>query len=261
MHAAHQFKASMFSITHREAQTSAGDLLGWSSHDRLGIVVNSPLGALGAGLLTLTVATAFYDLDRKRRMRPLYPPIFLFHVGRRRGFYGELDFWPDRKEIATPADATEVLRAINAVGITHLVVPDGPAKSVVHRYKEPEEARDRLRRCYVYSPDGQVTDADVRISTTTRPVIENLERVAHPVATLEMRERTIAETPRLRADTPLGRDTRHYCAQWRERIDEVDLRDPAVLRIQARIEAALAQEYLQESLRSIDSKEALDLLN
>jgi hypothetical protein len=118
-----------------------------------------------------------------------------------------------------------------------------------------------LKRCYVYSPDGQVTDADVRISTTTRPVIENLERVAHPVATLEMRERTIAETPRLRADTPLGRDTRHYCAQWRERIDEVDLRDPAVLRIQARIEAALAQEYLQESLRSIDSKEALDLLN
>jgi hypothetical protein len=261
MHAAHQFKSSMFSVASQDGRTSAAELLGWQSHDRLGIVVRSPLGALGAGLLTLLVATTFYDFDRKRRMRPLYPPIHLFHVGRSWGFHGELDFWPDRKEMIVPADAAEVLRAINTVGVTHLVVPDGEAnKQVVHRYKEPEEARDRLKRCYVYAPEGLPRGADVQISTTSKLVIENLRRVVYPYDTLTAGERTLAETPRLQADTPLGRDMRHYYGLLRERTDELDLKDPAVLRIQARVAQALSEERLVEAVRSIDSKEALELL-
>ena len=83
---------------------------------------------------------------------PLYPEIYLFHVGGTWGSGVGFDFWPDRKEVFLPADAREVLRSINSHAITHLAIPDGEPKDVTHRFKEPEAAHDRLKRCFAYAP-------------------------------------------------------------------------------------------------------------
>jgi hypothetical protein len=260
MHAAHQFKSSMFNVSVAGQATTAAELLQWQSHDRLGIVATQPFGALGAGLLTLLAVTQFYAADRKRRMRPLYPPIYLFHVGGNWGFHGELDFWPDRKEVKTSSDPSEVLRAINTIGVTHLAVPDAPTRTTSYRYKEPEEAFDRLKQCYVYSPDGTAPGAAIEITTTTPAVMENLQRVALPLEVLAAGEKAVAETPRYQTNTPLAVDFRHYYAVLRASLGDIDPDDAAVVRTRKRLADALAAGRLSESIRRIATKDALDLL-
>src|SRR5260221_12058737 len=99
MHTAFELKNSMFSVTIDGASATRQDLLDWDVRDRLGVLIAEPFGALGAGLLIQLVITAYYDMpSRKRRMRPSYPDVFLFHAGGPWGSHGTFDFWPDHKE-------------------------------------------------------------------------------------------------------------------------------------------------------------------
>jgi hypothetical protein len=261
MHTAYELKQSMFAVEIDGRVSNGTELLEWADHDRLGVVVSSPFGALGACLTVFLAVAAFYDVaGKKRRTRPVYPPIFLFHVGNRWGFHGEFDFWPDQKEIFIPHDPREVLRSINTTGITHLFVPDGTPQTVTHRYKEPEEAIDRLKQCYAYSADGIATNWNVSVTTTDDKILDNFERTLQMRETLIMRERDLAESPRLQADTALGEDAHHYVALMRKRLEEVDENDPALARMMDRLTKAKQQASLTERLRRIDSKSALSLL-
>ena len=72
----------------------------FGEHDRLGLVMRRPCGAVGASALISATVTAFYDLQRGRGPDFfIYPDYYLFHVGRPLGDHARLDVWPRRKEV------------------------------------------------------------------------------------------------------------------------------------------------------------------
>jgi hypothetical protein len=138
---------------------------GFDEHDRLGVVVRHPLGALGASTAILAAVTAFYDVQRARGGEFfIYPDYFLFHVGRRRGDHNMLDVWPDHKEVVVADDAEEILRAINDRGVTRLLVEERPRGEPSFERETLASARARIATSLAYSPDGRVPDDDVRIA-------------------------------------------------------------------------------------------------
>jgi hypothetical protein len=260
MHIAHELAGSMITVEIGGRPARREDLLDWQLRDRLGVVMTSPFGALGAGLLVLLCATAFYDVEKqKRRLKPLYPSIYLFHAGRPWGFHGEFDFWPDRKEIIV-TDTAEVLSSINTHAITHLAVPDQEPRSSAHRYKEPEEALDRLKQAFAYGPLGSVDRADVTLSSSEAAVLSNFRHTVHLADTLRIREEEVANSPQLRSGTPAGDDAHRYVALMRERLAEVDFTDPRTVMARERIALSLQEKRLTETLRRIDPKAAVAML-
>lgn len=261
MHTAFEINESMFSVMSRGEALGRDALLDWKPDDRLGVIVRRPLGMLEAGLLTLLCVTAFYDVPgRKRRNRPLYPSIYLFHFGGRFGFSGEFDFWPERKEVFIPDDADALLQALNDRGITHLAVPERAPSQPLYRYKEPEEAVDRIRQCYIYGIDGPAADDDVLIRTTSPEVLRNFAHTIDLPSTLALRECELAAESSARSDGAAGIDSRRYVALMRERLSEVDATDPAAASTLARMRQGLVEGSLSERLRRIDAKAALRLL-
>ncbi len=99
----------------------------WSLLDRFGIVVTEPLGGLGASLLLQLAIAEFYDVRPDRRAgTPVYPEIYLFHVGGPHGGFSYFDFWPPRKEVRVAASQpVALLEAINTHRITRLAIPVG----------------------------------------------------------------------------------------------------------------------------------------
>ena len=100
----------------------------FGEHDRLGLVMRRPCGAVGASALIAATITAFYDIQRARGPDVVvYPDYFLFHVARPLGDHARLDVWPRHKEVVVPAEADRLLEAVNDRAITRLVVEDGAA--------------------------------------------------------------------------------------------------------------------------------------
>ncbi|GAA1141476.1 hypothetical protein [Nesterenkonia lutea] len=95
----------------------------WDRHDRLGVVMSSPLGAVGASLMIQLAMGLSYDAEPRRR-EDQYPPVFLFHVGGRFGDFSPMDVWPPRREVFVPADPYVLLGALNDRGITRLLLPE-----------------------------------------------------------------------------------------------------------------------------------------
>jgi hypothetical protein len=108
----------------------------WSLLDRFGIVVTEPLGGLGASLLLQLAIANFYAVRPDRRASvPVYPEVYLFHVGGPHGDFSYFDFWPPRKEVRlTASQPLSLLEAINAHGITR----DRVAETVAARVRSGE---------------------------------------------------------------------------------------------------------------------------
>lgn len=185
MHSSRELRSSSFEVTVEGGEVRLVDLLdGFREHDRLGVVVRRPCGAVGASALITATITAFYDLQRAQDPHFfVYPDYFLFHVGRPLGDHARLDIWPSRKEVVVPEDPERVLEAINDRAITRLVVEDAEPGE---RTFEPEtlaSARARIATCLAYSATGRVRDADVRIRSN--PVSEGyVDAVLDPEARL-----------------------------------------------------------------------------
>jgi hypothetical protein len=167
---------------------------GFGEHDRLGLVMRRPCGAVGASALIAATITAFYDIQRARGGDFfIYPDYYLFHVGGALGDHARLDIWPRRKEVVVDDDPERILEAIDDRAITRLVVEDGPARE---RDLDPEavaSARARVVTCLAYSAFGRVDGADVRIASN--PVVEGyVEAILDPEGRME----------RLRAEGPDG---------------------------------------------------------
>src|SRR5687768_8844861 len=127
MHSTRDLTSASFNVTIAGRPTSLAALLpDFSEHDRLGVVVRQPGGALGASTLILAAITAFYDRQRARSHDFfIYPDYFVFHVGQPHGDHAMLDIWPGHKEVVTPDNPEQLLRAINDRAITCLLVQDG----------------------------------------------------------------------------------------------------------------------------------------
>jgi hypothetical protein len=81
--------------------------------------------AFGASLLLQLAIAKFYEVRPERRAgTPVYPEIYLFHVGGPHGDFSYFDFWPPRKEVqVAAAEPVALLEAVNAHAITRLAMP------------------------------------------------------------------------------------------------------------------------------------------
>jgi hypothetical protein len=166
MHSSQELRSSSFEIEVEGRSTRLEDLFeGFGEHDRLGVVVREPCGAVGASALITATVTAFYDIQRARSDDFfIYPSYFLFHVGRPFGDHSMLDVWPARKEVVVPQEPERILEAIVDRAVTRLVVEDGEPAAGAYPPELLAGARMEIISCFAYSPSGRVRDADVRIS-------------------------------------------------------------------------------------------------
>jgi hypothetical protein len=166
MHSSHELRSSSFEITVDGRPARLEELFeGFHEHDRLGVVLGQPYGAVGASALITATVTAFYDIQRSRGPEFfIYPDYYLFHVGRPLGDHGQLDVWPRHKEVVVPDDPEQILEAVNDRAITRLVVEDREPGEPVFEREALASARARIVTCLAYSPEGRVDQADVRIA-------------------------------------------------------------------------------------------------
>jgi hypothetical protein len=245
MHSSQELRSSLFEIEVEGQSTRLEDLFeGFGEHDRLGVVVRQPCGAVGASALITATVTAFYDIQRARSDDFfVYPSYFLFHVGRPFGDHSMLDVWPARKEVVVPPEPERILEAIVDRGVTRLVVVDGQAAAVDFPPELLAGARMDIVSCLAYSPSGRVRDSDVRIASndvTEGYVGAILDPDAH-----------VAE---LRADDAAGA----YADTIGSRADEVTREQRA--EVAARRAELLEDGRPVETYRRIGVDEALALL-
>lgn len=164
MHTTQNLTESSFAITVDGRQAGIQDVFPeFDDSDRLGVVVHSPCGALGASGLILATVTAFYELQRKRvEDFFVYPDYFVFHAGGLVGDHKMFDIFPSHKEVVVRDDPEEILRAINDRAVTRLLIEDG-------RPAEPELGRATLasvdiRTAIAYSPGGRTEGADLSVA-------------------------------------------------------------------------------------------------
>jgi len=246
MHSSEELRSSLFRIAVDGRDIALTELFGgFDGRDRLGVVVHSPHGAVGASALITATVSAFYDIQRARGPDFfIYPDYFLFHIGRPLGDHSMLDVWPSHKEVVVPNEAERILEAVNDRAVTRLLVEDGEPADAAFERETLASTRERIATCLAYSASGRVRGADVSIESN--PVTESyVETVLDPEAHL-------AE---LRAgDDPTGT----YAEAIAARVAEVEPEIRAGIR-EGR--AALAENGRPvETYRRIGLDEALALL-
>jgi hypothetical protein len=183
MHSSRELRSSSFEIAVGARPARLEELFeGFGEQDRLGVVVRSPCGAVGASALITATITAFYDIQRARGPDFfVYPDYYLLHVGRPLGDHARLDVWPRRKEVVVPAQAEGILDAIVDHAITRLAVEEGEPGEPVLAPDTVASARSRIVTCLAYSPSGRVREGDVRI--VSNPVTEGyVQAILEPEA-------------------------------------------------------------------------------
>lgn len=190
MHTVTQLYPDMFEAEIEGATSALADVLpGWGPLDRLGVIVDEPLGGLGASHMIQVAIVAYYEhANRRGSDLSLYPEIYAFHFGRPRGTLSAFDFWPPRREVMVSGDPLDLLDAINDRGITRLLVPDRPTREIEYRPKEADAALDRTLSAFAYSASGRTDRADVRLTGTARRTEINPTRALRPVYVEETRQ-------------------------------------------------------------------------
>jgi hypothetical protein len=183
MHTSSELSEKSFDVRIGDSVASSRDLFpGFDEHDRIGLVVSSPHGALGASLLYLAAVHAFYELCRERWDEFwIYPDFFFFHVGRRHGYHGSLDVWPDHKEVLVEADGDRLLEAVNDRAITRLIVPEALEVGRPEQREGLASYAQRMRGAFLYSSSGRTANPDVSIrgdDATARYVASVLDPAA-----------------------------------------------------------------------------------
>ncbi|NIJ15712.1 hypothetical protein [Sphingobium vermicomposti] len=252
MHTAFSLKGSMFQIELNGQPANSEGLLDWRPDDRLGVVLRSPLSALGASMLMQLVTTAYYDVRPSRRKAPHYAEIYLFHAGESYGDFSSFDVTPHR-ELFLPADPAALIEAINDRAITHLAVPDGAPTNSTFPWSEPETARDRIRHCFAYAADGRVRDADVAIMSSEPSVRHDVDLALNPMALVDNIERYIDQ-----GDEDIQLFSRKLAQRVRSRINEISEDDKATAK--AHHEDSWQDGVIRQTFRKISVDDALSLL-
>ena len=265
MHAASQLFVEAFEVQVDGERVSPDAVFpDWSPLDRFGIVVTEPLGGLGASLLLQLAIAMFYSVRPDRRAgTPVYPEVYLFHVGGPHGDFSNFDFWPPRKEVRVPASQpVALLEAINAHAITRLAMPAGDmgADSVLRSgpstWAEQASARERLRSCFGYASDGRVTGGDVRISSRDPRVQENITDSVTPLpGMMSFREELASATLPCWPDPSVTADGYRWADVVERRADEVA--QPVRARVAEALAARVNSGELAEVYQRITTAEIL----
>lgn len=174
VHVANQLKRDNLRIKINQQDTELDALFPIGhKHDRYGFLITEPYGSFGASLLIQAAIVHFYDIHPARRdNEPMYPEIYMFHVGGAFGDHSSFDFWPPRKEIFVEANKpADLLSAIVDRGITRLTVPEVPPGDPVrlqdgaNTFADIGSAKNLLASCFVYNAGGMTDDADVVLSS------------------------------------------------------------------------------------------------
>jgi hypothetical protein len=273
VHSSRELRSSSFEIRVDGRPGRVEDLFeGFGEQDRLGVVMSSPCGAVGASALITATITAFYDIHRASGDDFfVYPDYYLFHVGRPLGDHARLDVWPRRKEVVLGEEPQEILEAIDDRAITRLVVEDAEPGKAALDDEAVASARGRIATCLAYSPGGRVAGADVRIAGNeitegyVEAILDPEARVARLRAEAEAdgaadaaREAVPADAAREPVPAPKASALRARIAAIEARIGEVD-RDVRIRILRQR--AGLLEEGVPvETYRRIAIDEALSLL-
>jgi hypothetical protein len=259
MHSAHQLSRDMFCITASGRSVDRDTLLDWSERDRLGIVVKSAYGGLGAGLLISLAITAFYDCPtRQRRSANIYPDHYVFHVGGPWGSHGSFDFWPEYKEVFVENDARQLLQAINCHGITHLALPVVLGEIRRDRHRLMDDAQDRIKKAFLYAAQGSVPQADVLISSSHENVLANFDLTLSPDRALAQ---SMALEQTLDPQSVEYKEIEYALRHFRPRIAEVSESDPTRQYFLDRLAKARSGAGWREEVRTVDVAYALGQLS
>jgi hypothetical protein len=267
MHTATELSVGQFAIEIDGRPGSREELLpGWDAHDRFGIVVDAPLGALGASLLIQLVITAFYDARPDRREAlPQYPEIYAFHIGQRHGDLSFYDFWPPRKEVLAQDGSDALLAALDDHAITRLALPEGldipggdPPRGW-SSWADRTTAEELLRSVWLYASSGRVSTPDVSITGADEVTERNVASALDPAGALA-RYRAMSEEEFVASlpgpTTPA--DMRRWMKVVQQRLGEVGnrFRDEAASRRRQLLDGSPATE----TYRRIEPAEALAML-
>ena len=252
MHTAFSLKGSMFAIEMNGQAADREELLDWRPDDRLAVILNSPLSALGASMLIQLVTTAYYDVRPNRRKAPHYAEIYLLHSGGRYGDFSSFDVVP-RREVFLPADPGALIEAINDRAITHLAVPDGTPRHLTFPWKEPEAARDRIRHCFAYTAQGRTGNADIAIMSRDPDLHQDVELALEPIALAENIERYIDV-----GDADVQLYSRKLAQRVRSRLTEISAHEKITARTYH--DAISDDGIMRQTFRNISVDAALSLL-
>ena len=256
MHTATQLNTSQFSVSIDGVVATREDLFpGWGESDRLGVIIDRPLGALGASLAIQLGITLFYDVAPKRRKSTLYPEVYLFHVGGRFGDFSNFDIFPPRKEVFLADAPAMILEALNDRAISRLLVVEGEVGQAQHHFKEPASAYDRIKSVLAYSPSGAVHNSDVVIDGLSRRVEVNAKNTIHPPA-----EAYGAASPAVdEGASGVKMHGNEIIPPWTNRSEEVVEFDR--LKAKKQFEKKKADGHIRESYRRVSLSDALNMLS
>lgn len=254
MHVVSLLKSGMFDVQIEGKPAAIADVFpDWHAHDRFGLVIDEPFGGIGATHLLQLAMTLFYDVKPSRRTTlAVYPEIYAFHIGKGHGAHAPYDFWPARREVILSNDHREILDAINDRGITRLAVPDRKPRQVQHRPKEEDAALDRIVSAFVYSPGGQVENADLVIAGNDKRTEYNPRQALRPFSP-ERSSSAVSTTAR-----PVKETDTSYTDWLRERKDDVT--EDHRLAIEQRRERLRKDGIVSESYRRTAVADALGIL-
>ncbi|MDF2049575.1 hypothetical protein [Arthrobacter sp. Cr_A7] len=180
-----------------------------------------------------------------------YAEIYVLHIDKRTGDHSSLDVFPANREVTVPKDFIAVITQLADLGITRLLLPEGPSGDATLDWEIRAALRDRIQDVFVYHPEGRVSDFNIEISATS-PVVEE-----NPEAVLSAREVIAA------IETNFGPNfserTRNALALMRSRINEVS--EDVVRGVKERREARLVDGMPSESYRRIGLEEGLQVLS
>lgn len=184
MHVADQLKSENLRIKIHDQEASVDDVFPEPhKYDRYGFIVNEAYGGLGASLLIQAAIVQFYDiLPQRRNEEPIYPEIYMFHIGGKFGDHSSFDFWPPRKEVFLDAgDPAAVMTAVVDRGITRLAIPDGEEgrtdvlQNGPSTWADHSAAKNLLSSTFAYNSSSVTERADVFLESDHHTFEANAE--------------------------------------------------------------------------------------
>lgn len=266
MHVAEQLKSENLTIRINEQTASISELFPNShKYDRFGFIVNQPLGSLGASLLIQAAIIEFYDTCPERRTTaPMYPEIYVFHVGGRHGDHSSFDFWPPRKEVFVDSgNPIDLMTAIIDRSITRLAIPDVPGGNPQGLAEAPSTWADHsalqhlLTTVLAYRPSGETPDSNVVLESDHPSFEDNVRWTLDANLILDSYKKEPDSIARPGPTLPV--DVDRWVEKLTSRMDEIDAAYAEQL-LAKRLKADGERTLRRESYRQVDLEETLSLI-